>query len=360
VTGLVRGLLGVALAESAGPDEGKRAEALQALTQAMEAITVPSPLGEAYADAGLRPLYRRLILEKYLELATLQPPDDRVMASTFRVADFLRGSSVQRALSEAAARSAAGSAGLADVVRREQDAVNETRALYAFIAEQSDREQDRRGDTIVGLMNQRIGELERIRVALKADIARQFPDYDRLVNPQPPSPADIAQRLAEGEVFISMLPTRSAVYVWAVGKSGTAFHRASLDEPALRALVQRIRKTLDVAGDGASMPRFDAQASAALFDALLKPIEGQIRGARHLIFAPGGVLGQVPMGVLLSGPPQQGSVGPVPWLIRQAAVSHVASARMSFYFHINRVIIMNSIYQGFRYGQNCTWGRSCR
>ena len=32
---------------------------------------------------------------------------------------------------------------------------------------------------------------------------------------------------------------------------------------------------------------------------------------------------------------------------------------VSYYFHINRVIIVESELQGFHYGPNCTWGRIC-
>ena len=323
-TGFTRGIYGMALAES--PVANAQARALPELARAVASITAPSSLGEEYADAGLRQLYRRLILEKYLELSTGQSVDPQTLSTTFRVADYLRGSTVQCSLSQAAARSAAGTPELADVVRRDQDATNELRGLYAFIAEQSGREQERRVATIVAQMKQRIAELEKIRGALKGEIAKQFPDYDRLVNPQPPAPEEVRLRLGEREVFVSLLPTQQFVYVWAVGKGGSAFHRAALDDASLRALVQRLRETLDVAGAAGKAPRLDAEASYALYEKLFKPVAASLEGARSIVVAPGGVLGQVPMGVLLTAPWSGSDPAQAPWLIKQAAISHVASA----------------------------------
>ena len=324
MTGILRGIYGLALAASTDADaQGK---ALGELARAVTSITAPSSLGEEYLDLGLRQLYRRMILEKYLELSTSQSVDQQTVATTFRVADYLRGSTVQLSLSQAAARSAAGTPELADVVRRDQDATNELRGLYAFIAEQSGSAQERRVDDIVTQMRQRITELERIRGSLRTEISKKFPDYDRLVNPQPPGPEEVALRMRDGEVFVSLLPTQQFVYVWAVGKGGSAFHRAALDDASLRALVQRLRKTLDVAGSAGKAPRFDAEASHELYERLFKPVAANLQGARSIVVAPGGVLGQVPMGVLLTAPWTGIDPAQAPWLIKQAAISHVASA----------------------------------
>jgi CHAT domain-containing protein len=322
LTALTRGLLGIALADTGVSNPEQSRNALQELARAVSTILEPSSLGEEYDAAGLRRLYRRMILEKYLELASNLPPSGADMAAIFRVADFLRGSSVQRALSEAAARSAASSEMLADVVRRDQDAMNELRGLYAFIAEQSGREQQRRVDAVVSQMRRRINVLEGTRRILKQEIAKQFPQYDRLVNPKPPSPAEVAQRLSDGEVFVSILPTQKFVYVWTVGKEGVGFHRANLDDAHLRELVQRIRKTLDVA----EIRPFDQDASSALYAALFQPLSTNLQSAHHWIVAPGGVLGQLPMGVLLTTSTPVADVALLPWLIRNAAFTQVASA----------------------------------
>ena len=324
MTGLTRGFYALALAESVEPDE--REHALHELARSVASITTPSTLGEEYSDAGLRRVYRRLILESYLDLATRRAVDDQIAATLFRVADYLRASTVQRALSEAAARSAASTAGLAEVVRRDQDAANELRGLMARMTEQPVSARAPEVDDVVAQLRQRISELERLRGAFRNQIANQFPDYDQLVNPQPPAPAEIAQRLNDGEVFISLLPAREFVYVWAVGRNGTSFHRAAIRGAALNTLVQRVRKTLDVAEVGVRATRFDAEASALLFETLFKPLSARLQGARHLVVAPGGVLGQLPMSVLLTAPWASGDTEKAPWLVKQVVITHVASA----------------------------------
>jgi CHAT domain-containing protein len=132
----------------------------------------------------------------------------------------------------------------------------------------------------------------------------------------------VAQRLSDGEVFVSLLPTQKFVYVWTVGKEGVGFHRAHLDDARLRELVQRIRKSLDVA----EIRPFDKDASSALYAALFQPLSTNLQSANHWIVAPGGVLGQLPMGVLLTASTPVADVARLPWLIRNAAFTQVASA----------------------------------
>jgi CHAT domain-containing protein len=321
-TGFTRGLLGLALA-SDPRDPVRLARARAELDRAVASLMAPSGLDESYSDAGLRRLYRRLILERYLELATEGAPDRATIARTFQVADFLRGSRVQRALADAAARNATTDPALAELVRRDQDAANELGSLVGALSQRGPARSD---DSAVSTARARIGELERVRAGLRAEIARRFPEYHRLVHPQPPTPDEVAARLQEREAFVALLPTARHVHVWVVVRGRLAYHRADLGIEALNGLVQRALRTLDVAGVGPGMPAFDAEAGWRLYEALLKPVEGAWQGAQELVFAPGGSLGQLPTAVWLTAPWRPGSPTQAPWLVRQAASSQVASA----------------------------------
>lgn len=320
-TALRRGLLGVALLEPAEPASRQRGRA--ALEQALPVLLSPQGLGEGVEDQGIHWLVRQLVFERYIELAgELADTPSRTLA--FQVADVLRGSLVQQALNEAAARGAASTAGLADIVRQDQDARNELQALYNFIARQSAELAPQRLDAVVAAMTRRIGELETVRSGLRARIAREFPDYERLVNPRPPTPQEVALALSDDEAFVSLLPTERHVHVWLTRPGGVTYHRAELGQAELGELVRRVRRTLDVAAAGPRAPAFDTQAAQTLYRQLLAPLAGPLGAARHLIVAPGGALGQLPFGVLVTGAGEAGQ--PVPWLIRTTAISHVASA----------------------------------
>lgn len=321
-TALRRGLLGVALLAQADTPSQQRGR--EALELAVPTLMSPQGLGEGVEEQGVFRLVRQLVFERYIELAgTLADAPSRALA--FQVADVLRGSLVQQALSEAAARGAASTEGLADIVRREQDARNELQALYNFIARQSAELAPQRLESVVAAMTRRIQELETLRGELRLRLAREFPDYERLVNPQPPTPEAVAQVLSADEAFVSLLPTPRFVHVWLTRASGVSYHRASLGEAELGELVRRLRRTLDVAAAGPRAPAFDAPAAHTLYRELLAPLLGMAGMPRHLIVAPGGALGQIPFGVLVTGEPA-GPGHATPWLIRSTAVSHVASA----------------------------------
>lgn len=80
---------------------------------------------------------------------------------------------------------------------------------------------------------------------------------------------------------------------------------------------------------GGQIRPFDVAAASELYQRLLVPIKGVTAGKTHLIFAAGGVLGQIPFGVLLTQPatsqPAPTLNAQAPWLIRQAAITHVPS-----------------------------------
>lgn len=320
-TGFTRGIYGLTLA--AQTDPAKNTLALPELTHAINSITTNQGLGDGFEDQGVRKMFRKLIFERYLSLIGEQPTAD-VANQAFIVADMIRSSSVQQAMNEAAVRSAAQTSGLGELVRRDQDAKQEMVALLAFLAQQSGESQEKRLESVTAQMRARINEIEKDRANLRVDITRQFPEYEKLINPKPPSLTDVANGLAQGEAFISLMPTTEYVYVWAVSKTGSAFHRANVSQVELQKLVVRLRKTLDVAG-ATNLPKFDELASYELYTKLLKPIENVLAGATHMVFAPASELGQFPFGVLLTSP-SIGSGSNNSWLVKQAAISHVASA----------------------------------
>lgn len=321
-TALVQGVRGIVLASIDGAP--RQAQARNELAAAVRVLGLPDAPGHELLEQPEQAAMARLVFERYLETLGPQPAASDVNAA-FGIADLLRGSSVQRALSEAAARSAVNKPGLADIVRRDQNARNELDVLYAYLSRHADDAQENRLEAVSTQMRSRIAELEQTRSGLRAEIAQGFPEYGQLVRPAPPAPADVARQLGPSEVLVSLLPGRSHVHVWAVTRDGPVlYHRAELDPAHLASLVQRLRGTLDVADRATGRPTFDSAASRELYQRLLAPVAPALQGKAHIIVAAGDVLGQFPFGVLLTGPATDPATPP--WLIRQAAVSQVPGA----------------------------------
>lgn len=311
------GLQGVALLRMGG-DENRR-RALPLLRRSVEIYMLPA--NADYVDnLFTRKLVREQIFGAYLDAVSHEDPVEA--AGALGVADWLRGSAVQGALADAAARAAAGNPAIADVVRQEQDAKNELRALRDFLGAEAEA-RSIAADAVAAL-RARVTALEQARAALQSRLKNQLPEYEQLLRPRPADGAQLRRSLAAHEALVSILPAGDAVYVWAVTADGAPrFHRAGLTEAQMDALVQRLRRTLDFGTFAGRVPAFDAAAAAQLYDALLRPVAPLLAGKPHWIVAAAGRLGELPLSVLLAQPPAPGTAPA--WLVRQAAVTQVPS-----------------------------------
>ena len=316
-----RGLQGVALWQYGNAAD--RAKALGLLKSAVRDYMLPDNID--MESVGMRKEVRDLIFATYLEAMFLTPGE--AVMDAMGVADWVRGGLVQEALADAAVRSAANEPGLADLVRKDQDAKNEVQALRKYLAGDEGGSRSPLPE-IATQMRQRIAVLEASRDQWQTEIRKRFPGYDRLVRPVPPSAADVAKALAADEALLMLLPTDTAVYVWAVTRSGPgAAARVELSRTELTGLVQDVRRTLDFSAMGSRIVPFNAQAASTLYQRLMVPLAQALSGKQHLIIAAGGALGQIPFGVLLTEKPAAANVPAAdwPWLIRQSAVTHIPS-----------------------------------
>ena len=311
---------------------GRDAEALPLFRRFVEgriAAAGDSPQdGEEAAPARLR---KRLILEAYLASLARQEATPETLSDAFRVADVLRAGRVQQAIAASAARGSIGNPQLTELVRKEQNLGGELAGLYRALGEQG-------GDAVapdLPDLRPRILALEKQRKDTLADIRQRFPDYFRLVRPAPPTPQDVGERLAEGEVMVSIYTAPEASYVFAVAPGGeTRLHVAKLGTRAVATAVRTLRAALDI-GDIPldRLPAFDIATAYDLYRQLLEPLRPQWGSARHLIVSASGALAQLPFSLLVEKPvalaatslPFAGYID-TPWLVKDRAISHVPSA----------------------------------
>ncbi|MEN9889688.1 MAG: hypothetical protein RL559_1725 [Pseudomonadota bacterium] len=320
-TAFTRGLYAAALFRS-----GQTEAARQAFEKAVQNMTAPEALTGDFAENAYTRKVKKFIFQTYIDLLAQTAGQNAAdAAQVFRLADHLNASSVQQALADAAVRSAVNVPGLSDVIRQEQEAKNEMAALQSYMMGQGAEGEGRRNPQVMEQMRARLKELELLRKGYKARIQKGFPEYFQLIQPKAPSHTDIAQQLRPDELFVSVLPMEQGSYVWAIDAKGQVqFHRWALGEQQTQALVERVRKTLDVAGLGTRAPAFDVAGAHALYQGLLQPFEGLMADKKHLILATSGALAKLPLAVLVRQPPVAGAAPA--WLIRDLAVSHVPTA----------------------------------
>jgi CHAT domain-containing protein len=324
-TAQASGQQGVALWRIGTPES--KAQAYSLLQNSVHDYMAPENV-DYLENIGIYKEVRELIFSTYLEAASQVNAANAVAA--LGVADWMRGGLVQEALGDAAVRAAASNDTLSNLVRQDQDARNEIKGLRNFLSG------DAGGSSsplpqIAAQMRERITLLEKTRADVQVKIKAAFPDYEKLVRPSPPSTANIQANLQADEALVVLQPTDNATYVWVLSRSGGngagTFHRANIGNADLAKLVKRLRVSLDVAGLATSrMPAFDHAAAQELYAQLLAPLEQGLAGKTSLVIAAGGVLGQIPFGILeTAAVPRTVAMKDTPWLIKKAAITHVPS-----------------------------------
>ena len=276
-TAEARGVLAMALAAS-----GERAGALSAFRRAVPILLQRSRRSDdASTSRPAREVRLRLILESYVALLG-QAKDPGAVEEAFRIANAARGKGVQRALDESAARAAARDPSLADLARREQDALRQIGALNGLLANVMARPADQRPDaSAIEDLRTRVDRLRGARAALMEEIEARFPDYAELINPKPATIAQARSLLGAEEALVSTFVSETRTYVWAVPKHGeVAFAAVEVGRKDLTETVARLRRALDskpvTLGD---IPAFDVATAYRLYKTLLLPVKaGMGRG----------------------------------------------------------------------------------
>jgi CHAT domain-containing protein len=241
---------------------------------------------------------------------------------------------VQSALNATNARSAAADPALADAVRQEQDLTQTIAAQQATLnnALASDTRDEKAVQATLALL-----EKSRTKLAdLRRDIAKRFPSYAELINPKPPSVAQVQASLKPGEALLSFYFGRRNAFVWAVPKDGNAqFASIAMAPGEIESAVRTLRTSLEPnAAMISEIPQFDLALGYRLYEALLKPVESGWKGASNLVLITNGALGLLPLSLL---PTENATLDPaektlfesyrnVKWLARSHAVTMVPSS----------------------------------
>jgi len=335
-TAEIRAFYAMALA-----DKGARDEARKAFRDSLP-ILIDQARNDEDAGTGSAKHLRRLntVLERYIRLLGEDARDNPALrreaaAESFRLADIARGSSVQRALTASAARATIADPQLADLARREQDAQQRINALSGLLTQLLSSPPDQQLPQIQAQMQKDIESFKTERQQLKKEIAKRFPDYADLVEPQPATLPGAQALLRPGEALVSWYFGEDGAWVWAIPRDGEAqFNAVDLNRAGLAKTVAKLRKALDPGvATIDEIPPFDVVAAHQLYTTLLKPVEAAWGSAHTLLAVPHAELGQLPLALL----PTEATAAPaktltpfeayrgVPWLARRLAVAQLPS-----------------------------------
>ena len=122
----------------------------------------------------------------------------------------------------------------------------------------------------------RIAAIAKERDDLGKTFAQEFPDYAALSNPQPLTVKDIQALLADDEAIVIVHVGDKKSYVWAVTRDQADWKELTVTMAEVSKAVSALRAGLDFDNE----KPFDAQASFALYQKILAPVEGLLAQKR--------------------------------------------------------------------------------
>ncbi len=163
---------------------------------------------------------------------------------------------------------------------------------------------------------------EEIR-GLNEQILREFPAYGELSAPSAVDIPRLRSLMRDDEVVVQILVNDDAAYIWAISNDRIEWRRApDLGAEGMTRAVTELRRSLEVpdlntfdgdavtvreeAGDPravAAVP-FDRVLAHKLYTDLFGQVEATLEGKRTLIVVVNGALSAIPLGVLVTAPPQ--------------------------------------------------------
>ena len=260
---------------------------------------------------------------------------DALKAEGFEAAQDMETSVAALTMAQTAARTAAGTGPLTELVRQQQD-------LSA-----KGRELDRR--LLSALANGSQAEAEKLRAeiattgealsAADAALRRRFPDYAELVQPRALSIADTRSRLADDEALLMVVPVGDDIFSFGVSKDRLIWNRLAGRAASAAKSIGLLRCQIDpgpcattlsdaelTSGAPPSSPfladqlaAYDRARAYSLYRDLVAPVEEAFAGKPKLFVTVTGALGGLPLGVLITEPPKPGEDGADPVVLAKSA-----------------------------------------
>ncbi len=316
---------------------GRDTDALKEFAAAVPLLTATAfnTDSDDVINAAARTRYIQVVVESYIGLLARTNPSAETAGETFRLADTVRGRAVQKALTASGARMNTSDMALAAAVRQEQDLRQQIGAQLGQLNRLLALPASERDAVGVAGMQKQIETMRTQHAQVRADLDKRFPDYADLIDPKPPTAAQIKDILRPGEALLSFYFGRDGSFVWAISKDGPIeFARIGEDAAAIEAKIAKLREALEPqAAMVSDIPRFDLASSHELYKTLLEPVKGGWQNAKSLIVVTNGALGLLPLGLLTVAPHDLANDGPMfagyraaPWLARSHAVAMVPSA----------------------------------
>jgi hypothetical protein len=240
----------------------------------------------------------------------------QALESSYTVLQQSASSAAGEAVSKLAARFAAGSDELAQLVRKDEDLTAEADRLDKTIIAAVSKPSVERNPSAEDQIRKRIDEIKSERNKLKDVFNQRFPEYVALSNPQPLSVAQTQALLGDDEALVAF-DFDAKSYAWVITKTDANWIELKVTAKDLDAQVKTLRQSLTFAN---SKP-FDTALSYKIYQSTFGAIADKIASKKRLSLITNGALTSLPPQLLITSDPTGKTLKDQAWLVRSYAVT---------------------------------------
>ena len=228
--------------------QGSYAEALPSIRRAAAIHRGRAALAAGGLSAGAESEQRKVrhVFLRHLQIAHAlmrREPARReaLLAEAFEVAQLTRATAAASAVARAAARFATGDDRLAEVVRERQDTLERWRLLDERIVIASSQPSEKRNRDADAVVRYALEEVSRTFNKLDKHLARDFPDYAEIANPQPVPLEEAQALLAADEALVTYAVWDKRTFLQVIRSNRAAMHEVEIGADELREAVGLLR-----------------------------------------------------------------------------------------------------------------------
>ena len=283
----------------------------------------------AFKEAGTDKITQSLIrpedVVQYLTATTNASGNPVADAEVFRTAQISKTRVFDRAINRFALKRAL-SADLASLVEQADAAASDQHLAQAELAAEYAKPDDDRNPTREQALTARLEQLTATAGDINGKLKTAYPDYQKLVEPQPADLQEVQSKLRPGQVLIAYFVGADSGFVLVAGPHSFSVIPLAIKHKNIVDSIEALRKS--ISQPGPKMRSFDLSAAHELYSELVQPLEPTLSGVEELVIVPGPDLVDLPFSLLVSQAPQNGGEADfrsASWLIRRFALIDIPS-----------------------------------
>jgi tetratricopeptide (TPR) repeat protein len=244
----------------------------------------------------------------------------QALANSYEIVQRASSSAAANAVSKLAARFAAGTGELAQLVRRDQDLTVESERLDKTIIAAVSRRPAERNAAAEDQIRSRIGNIKLERDKLQNIFDQRFPEYVALSEQQPLVVEQSQALLVDDEALI-IFDFDVHSYAWVITRTSADWAELKISAKDLTEQVRQLRQSLTFDTD----KPFDGSLAHKVYQETFGLIADKFQNKKRISVVTNGALTSLPLELLVTQDPSGKLLTNIDWLVRSYAITILPS-----------------------------------